>query len=220
MNRHRKLETALSSLLRNRMKKAIRDFPSCRVHGVRDLGCSLREFITYIERKWSDGMSWENHGQHGWHLDHVRPLASVDFNDPREASKAAHYTNYQPLWAEENRRKSARWRPPTAPGLTLHTATPTLGQILEVDVADDAINRALATVKQPKERAGLHDALRAEYDEGRRSGRVAEADWDRLVALAQSEKTLTIHGTFAIYEPVPGDPMHIFGEHFSVMIRT
>ena len=67
---------------------------------VRDLGITILEFRDYIERLWKPGMAWENYGT--WHLDHVRPLSSFDLTDRKQFLLAAHYTNYQPLWAHEN----------------------------------------------------------------------------------------------------------------------
>jgi len=66
------------------------------------LGCTIEEFKTHIESLWLDGMTWENHGD--WHIDHKIPLDYFVKNedDPWEAN---HYSNLQPLWAEENLRK-------------------------------------------------------------------------------------------------------------------
>jgi len=68
------------------------------------LGCSLEEFKTHIESLWLDGMTWENHGIDGWHIDHKIPLDYFVKNED-DPWKANHYTNLQPLWAEENIRK-------------------------------------------------------------------------------------------------------------------
>jgi len=75
---------------------------------VRDLGCSMGEFKVYVEKRWLAGMSWDNYGPNGWHLDHITPLASFDLQDPNQLRKACYYTNYQPLWAEDNRKKAAK----------------------------------------------------------------------------------------------------------------
>jgi hypothetical protein len=75
-------------------------------------GCTSKELIEHIESQFVDGMTWENKGQYGWHIDHIRPLASFDFtgDDMDEQLKAAwHYTNLQPLWWYDNLTKSDKW---------------------------------------------------------------------------------------------------------------
>ena len=53
-------------------------------------------------------MSWDNWNLAGWHIDHIRPLASFDLTDPVQLKQAAHYTNLQPLWAHDNYVKGSR----------------------------------------------------------------------------------------------------------------
>ena len=91
--------------LRSRLAQAVRGKWKGS-SAVRDLGCTLDEFMAYIARLFRKGMSWENYG--AWHLDHVRPLASFDLGDPAQCAAACHYTNLQPLWAIDNIRKGAR----------------------------------------------------------------------------------------------------------------
>ena len=66
----------------------------------------MDEFVSYIERKFPDGMNWGNYGKCGWHLDHVKPLSLFNLEDREEFLKACHYSNYQPLWAKDNLRKN------------------------------------------------------------------------------------------------------------------
>lgn len=65
------------------------------------LGCTFKELQKHIERQFQEGMTWENMGQ--WHIDHVLPLAAA--KTLADMLKLAHYTNLQPLWAEDNLNK-------------------------------------------------------------------------------------------------------------------
>lgn len=65
------------------------------------LGIDYIELFKYIENKFTDNMSWDNQGE--WHIDHIIPLSSA--NTKEELIKLCHYTNLQPLWAEDNLKK-------------------------------------------------------------------------------------------------------------------
>lgn len=95
----------LAVTIRNRINEAV-DPRSRPGSAVRDLGCSIAELRSYLERRFSPGMSWENHSQYGWHIDHIRPLASFDLSDRAQFLEACHFTNLQPLWAADNLSKS------------------------------------------------------------------------------------------------------------------
>jgi hypothetical protein len=78
---------------------------------------SPEELMNYLEKQFTEGMSRENYGE--WHVDHIRPLASFEFDKYKEGSaefeallgEAWHYTNLQPLWAADNISKGAKWGP-------------------------------------------------------------------------------------------------------------
>lgn len=72
---------------------------------VKDLGCTVSELRQHLESKFQIGMSWDNYGVYGWHIDHVIPLSSFDLTDQEQFKKACHYTNLQPLWAIDNIKK-------------------------------------------------------------------------------------------------------------------
>lgn len=72
------------------------------------LGCNIQEAKEHLEKQFKDGMSWENYGYNGWHIDHIMPCASFDLTDPEQQKKCFHYTNLQPLWASENMSKGAK----------------------------------------------------------------------------------------------------------------
>ena len=66
------------------------------------LGCTIEEFKLHLENKFVDGMTWDNQGE--WHLDHIYPVSLA--KDEEELIRLNHYTNFQPLWALDNIRKS------------------------------------------------------------------------------------------------------------------
>jgi hypothetical protein len=68
------------------------------------LGATVAEVRRHLESQFREGMSWENYGK--WHVDHIVPLASAQTVEGVVA--LCHYTNLQPLWAEENLRKGAK----------------------------------------------------------------------------------------------------------------
>lgn len=70
------------------------------------IGCTSDELKRHLESLWQEGMSWDNYGLHGWHIDHIKPLSSFDLSLEEEQKKAFHYTNLQPLWAKDNLIKS------------------------------------------------------------------------------------------------------------------
>lgn len=62
-----------------------------------------RDFVRkHLQDQFKDGMSWENYGE--WQIDHIIPLSSADTVE--RVVELNHYTNLQPLWAEENIKKS------------------------------------------------------------------------------------------------------------------
>jgi hypothetical protein len=66
------------------------------------VGCTPSELKEHLEKNFYDGMTWENQGK--WHIDHIIPLSSA--TNEEEVYKLCHYTNLQPLWAEDNLKKS------------------------------------------------------------------------------------------------------------------
>jgi len=79
------------------------------------MGLSQGKLIKYIEKqfyphpKTGEKMSWKNHTIDGWHIDHIKPVNSFDLTKLTEQKKCFHYTNLQPLWAEENLAKGDKY---------------------------------------------------------------------------------------------------------------
>ncbi len=98
----------LGYTLRNRLRIAIKNGQKTG-SAVAQLGCTIVELKQYIQSKFKEGMSWDNWGITGWHLDHIRPLSSFDLSDPAQFRLAAHFSNLQPLWSHENLKKGAQY---------------------------------------------------------------------------------------------------------------
>jgi hypothetical protein len=71
------------------------------------LGCSFEQAKQWIENQFKPGMTWENHGHKGWHIDHIRPCDAFDLEDPEQQKQCFRYTNLQPLWWQDNLSKNA-----------------------------------------------------------------------------------------------------------------
>jgi hypothetical protein len=73
-----------------------------------DLGCSIEHLRLHLELFWGDGMSWENwgYGKSKWNIDHIKPVSKFDVSDRNQFLEVVHYSNLQPLWYEDNMRKS------------------------------------------------------------------------------------------------------------------
>lgn len=70
------------------------------------VGLSPNELKEYLQSKFLDGMTWDNYGLHGWHIDHIIPLSSAKNED--ELRLLCHYTNLQPLWSFDNLSKGCK----------------------------------------------------------------------------------------------------------------
>lgn len=99
------LNYKLSQALRTRIGKALKAGKKSG-SAVADLGCSIPQLREYLEQQFQPGMSWNNHGLYGWHIDHIMPLSNFNLSIREEFLKACHYTNLQPLWAKQNLLKS------------------------------------------------------------------------------------------------------------------
>jgi len=65
------------------------------------IGCTPEYLKEYLSAQFKEGMSHENYGYRGWHIDHIIPLSSAG-SDKKRAEELCHYTNLQPLWWWEN----------------------------------------------------------------------------------------------------------------------
>jgi hypothetical protein len=67
---------------------------------------SPEELISHLENQFKDGMTWDNYGE--WHVDHMKAISLHDIKEigDEEFMKCWSLSNLQPMWGEENIRKS------------------------------------------------------------------------------------------------------------------
>jgi hypothetical protein len=61
------------------------------------LGCSVGEYLEYLENMFLKEMSWENYGI-VWEIDHKIPISTFNLNQEENIYKAFNYQNTQPLF--------------------------------------------------------------------------------------------------------------------------
>jgi len=77
----------LSSLKRLNKKK--------EGHTIDLLGYSALDLKNHIQSLFTEGMSWDNHGE--WHIDHIKGI--INFNNETHPSIVNALSNLRPLWA-------------------------------------------------------------------------------------------------------------------------
>jgi len=70
------------------------------------LGYTPEELIVHLENQFTEGMTWENYGE--FHVDHKLPISSFNIKEigDEEFMRCWCLDNLQPMWGEENIRKS------------------------------------------------------------------------------------------------------------------
>jgi len=93
--------------LRDRVRGLLKGFNK-NVKTLELVGCSMEELWLHLEKQFTEGMTRNNHGKYGWHVDHIRPCCSFDLTDIDQQKICFHYSNLQPLWAEDNLKKGSK----------------------------------------------------------------------------------------------------------------
>jgi hypothetical protein len=79
-------------------------------HILQSLGYSIDELKKHLENLFQEGMSWENYGRFGWHIDHIMPICSFNINKLEDPSikKLWGLQNLRPLWRKDNIKKAKK----------------------------------------------------------------------------------------------------------------
>lgn len=70
------------------------------------LNCTGSHLKSWLESFFIEGMSWENMGMYGWHIDHHVPVRYFDYSVKDELRVCFNYQNLRPLCAKDNLLKS------------------------------------------------------------------------------------------------------------------
>lgn len=99
------IQFKLSKYLRNRFRKVLK---SGRLNesSLSVLGCTIDQFKAWLEYRFTDDMTFDNHGT-VWELDHVVPISKFELADNEiEIRKCFHWSNFQPLTSLANKSKN------------------------------------------------------------------------------------------------------------------
>ena len=71
------------------------------------IGYTVNDLKRYLEKQFSDGMSWDNYGLRGWHIDHIIPISVFNFEKAEDIDfkRCWALNNLRPLWATHNLKK-------------------------------------------------------------------------------------------------------------------
>lgn len=69
------------------------------------IGCSYNLLKEWLEYRFDDKMSWDNYGKY-WHIDHIIPSSSFNYENKYEIYLCNNWKNLQPLESKENIFKS------------------------------------------------------------------------------------------------------------------
>ncbi len=73
------------------------------------IGCEIDYLMYHIQEQFTKGMSWDNYGRTGWHIDHKLPCAKFDLSKESDQLECFNYKNLQPLWQIDNLQKGCKY---------------------------------------------------------------------------------------------------------------
>jgi hypothetical protein len=74
------------------------------------LGYSLIQLKRHLEKQFLPGMTWDNYGRNGWHIDHIIPKSAFNYKSPEDIDfkRCWDLKNLRPLWATDNLKKHSK----------------------------------------------------------------------------------------------------------------
>lgn len=106
------IQFLIKTRLRGRMHSALKNRKDGLVKADRTialLGCDYNFFKKYIEKLFTEGMTWEKLISAEIEIDHIKPCSKFDLTKEEEQYKCFHYSNLQPLWWRDNITKGDKY---------------------------------------------------------------------------------------------------------------
>jgi len=101
--------------LRSRLWKALHRSNTRKIERTLELvGCTTDELINHLVGLFTDGMTIEALMDGRIEVDHIKPCAKFDLTISEHRRACFHYSNLQPLWMLDNRRKRHHYAPSPA----------------------------------------------------------------------------------------------------------
>ncbi len=97
----------MNSFLSNRIYRALNGEKNGR-HWETLVGYTVIDLKQHLESKFQEGMTWQNYGQFGWHIDHIKAKSHFVYTSAEEIQFKECWAlkNLQPLWWYDNLSKS------------------------------------------------------------------------------------------------------------------
>lgn len=73
------------------------------------VGLTPMDIRDHLESLFTDGMTWDNYGNGGWEIDHIKPKHLFDHTDEKQLQECWSLSNLQPLWKEDNVQKGRKY---------------------------------------------------------------------------------------------------------------
>lgn len=101
-NPHQKIKDRLSGRLRDLLKqKGLQKKSPVASY----FGMTPKELQAHIESQFTDGMTGDNYGVFGWHVDHYIPCQKFDLANEEHVKVCFNWRNLRPLWGAENTKR-------------------------------------------------------------------------------------------------------------------
>jgi hypothetical protein len=97
---HNDINFRLSKIYRNRFNAYIKG----ERNALKYLECSIDCLKTYLEKQFSNHMSWDNKGSY-WEIDHVIPVSKFNLANNEHVKVCFHWCNLRPIPETENKAK-------------------------------------------------------------------------------------------------------------------